>query len=524
MIGLQLDRLPAFDRRILEAASAAGTEFSSLAAAAAADVTIDAAEASCAGLVRRELFLAPRGVDEWADGSVAGRYAFRHAVCQEAVYERLPPGRRVAMHRRIGARLETALGAASGEAAAELAMHFELGREPGRAIRHRRRAGEIATQRGAAREAVAHLTRALELLASQPDRITRAEEEIAIQIALGGPLMAIKGRGAPEVERAYLRAQALCEQVGDVPGLFPALWGLFLFRRSRGEIDTALGLGNRLLALARRAEDAGLLLQAHHALWATHFARGELLAAREHTAQGGRLYDAGRHASLAAVYGNHDPGVCALAHRAWTLGLLDEEEAASRAAAGAVALARAVGHHFSQAHALLYAARVHQLRGDWHATREHAETARAIAHDNGFSQLVAWADVMRGWALAQDGYGEEGITTARTGIAAITASGSRDFVTYFLGLLAESLGRAGQAQEALTTVTDALDAVERCGERFYEAELHRVKGEVMRVGGGESGRVLECFRTALAVARGQGARALERRILTSLATAPTLSS
>lgn len=520
LIGLQVDRLAAFDRRVLEGASAAGTEFSSLAAAAAADVTIDAAEACCARLVRRELFLVPRGADEWSDGSVAGRYAFRHAICQETVYERLPPGRRAAMHRRIGARLEAALGAASGEAAAELAMHFELGRESDRAIRHRHRAGEIATQRGAAREAVAHLTRALELLASQPDRMARAEEEITIQIALGGPLMAIKGRGAPDVERAYLRAQALCEQVGDVPRLFPALWGLFLFRRSRGDIDAALDLGNRLLALARRVDDAGLLLQAHHALWATRFARGELLEAREHAAQGRSLYDVDRHASLAAVYGNHDPGVCALAHRAWVLGLLDEPEGASRAAAEAIALARMVGHDFSQAHALLYAARVHQLRGDWQRTREHAESARAIARDNGFIQLVAWADVMRGWALAQDGHGEEGVATARTGITALTASGSRDFVTYFLGLLAETLGRARQAQQALTVVADALDVVERCGERFYEAELYRVKGELMRDSGGESCRVLECFRTALAVARQQDARALERRVLAALSTTP----
>jgi predicted ATPase len=519
MVGLQLDRLPASDRQILEAASAAGVEFSSLAAAAAADVTIDAADACCAGLVRRELFLVPRGADEWTDGSVAGRYAFRHAIFREAIYERVPPGRRMVMHRQIGARLEAALGGASGDAAAELAMHFELGRESGRAVRHRHRAGEMAIERGAATEAVAHLTRAVELLGAQPDRTARAEEEIVIQIALGSPLMAIKGRGAPEVERAYVRAQALCEQVGDVPRLFPALWGLFLFRRSRGEIDAALDLGNRLLALARQADDAALLLQAHHALWATHLARGELLAAREHAAEGSRLYDLGRHASLAAVYGNHDPGVCALAHRAWVLGLLDEPEAASRSAAEAIALARMVGHHFSQAHALLYAARVHQLRGDWQATREHAEMARALARDNGFSQLVAWADVMRGWALAHDGHGEEGIATVRGGIAALTASGSRDFVTYFLGLLAETLGRAGQARHALTVVSDALDVAEQCGERFYEAELHRVKGGLIRDSGGEPGRVRDCLETALAVARRQGARALERRILTVLDTA-----
>lgn len=522
MVALQLDRLPALDREILEAASAAGTDFSSLAAAAGADVAVDAAERCCAGLARRELLLVPRGLDEWPDGSVCGRYAFRHALYREAVYERVPPGRRAEIHRRIAARLEAVLGDATGDAAAELAMHFERGRDAARAIRHRHRAGEIAMQRGAAEEAVAHLTRALELLTSLPDRAARAEQEVAIQVALGGPLMAVKGRGAPEVEHAYLRAHALCEQLGDTPALFPALWGLFLFRRSRGEIDVALDLGNRLLALARRAHDTGLVLQAHHALWATRFARGELLAARDHTMQGGSLYDIDRHAPLAAIYGNHDPGVCALAHGAWAQALLGEPDAACRSATAAIALARTVGHRFSEAHALLYAARVHQLDGDWRATLEHAETAGVLARENAFAQLAAWAEVMRGWALVHSGEGDEGIAAARGGITAISASGSRDFITYFLGLLAESLARAGQAEAALDAITEALDLVERCGERFYEAELYRLRGEMLCES--DPTRAVDCFQTALAIARRQHARALERRILAALATAAPESS
>lgn len=485
LIGLHLDRLSDLDRQVLESASVAGCEFSSLAAAAGAEVATEVAEACCAGLVRRETFLVSRGTDEWAGGSVAGRYAFRHALLREAVYTRVPPGMRAAMHRRIGTRLEAALDAAAGEVASELAMHFELGRDAGRAIRHRYQAGRSAIERGAAREGVAHLTRALDLLTAQPDRAAWAEEEIAIRICLGGPLMAIKGRGAPEVEQVYLKAQALCEQVGDTPRLFPALWGLFLFRRSRGEIAAALDLGNRLLALAERSDDAGLLLQAHHALWATRFAQGELSAARHHAEQGRALYDADRHASLAGVYGNHDPGVCAFAHGAWALALLGEPEAAVRSADEAIALARTVGHRFSEAHALLYAARVHQLQRDWRATRAHAAAAGTLAREDGFGQLTAWADVMDGWALVQAGDRDEGIATARRGIAAIAASGSRDFMTYFLGLLAESLGQAGQPDAALEVVAEALSLAERCGERFYEAQLLRIRAEVRGAAAGE---------------------------------------
>lgn len=518
LIALHLDRLSALDRLVLQAGSVAGAEFSALAAAAGAEVAADVAEGCCAELVRRELFLVARGTEEWAGGAVGGRYAFRHALLREAVYLRVPPAVRAAMHRRVGLRLEAALDTAAVEVASVLAMHFELGRDAGRAIRYRHRAGLSATARGAAREGVVHLTRALELLAAQPDRAARAEEEIAIRIDLGGPLMAVRGRGAPEVEQVYLEAQALCGQVGDTPRLFPALWGLFLFRRSRGEIATALDLGNRLLALAERSDDTGLLLQAHHALWATRFAQGELSAARDHAERGRALYDARRHATLAGVYGNHDAGVCALAHGAWALALLGEPEAAARSAAEAIALARATGHRFSEAHALLYAARVHQLQGDWRATRARAAAASTVVQEGGFAQLGAWADVMAGWALVQAGEPDEGIAAARRGIAALAASGSRDFMTYFLGLLADTLLGAGRPGDALDVTAEALGLVERCGERFYEGELRRLQAAASRAAGVDAAAVTASLCGALAITRRQQARALEPRILEDLAS------
>ena len=172
------------------------------------------------------------------------------------------------------------------------------------------------------------------------------------------------------------------------------------------------------------------------------------------------------HASLAATYGNHDPGACGYSHRAWALELLGEPEAALRHTQDAIALARTIGHRFSEAHALLYAARLHQLRGDWRTTQDYAAEAGALAGAGGFVQLMAWADTMRGWALSESGDTEAGIATMREGIAAIRALGSKDFLTYFLGVLAESLAKAGQVENALDVVTDALAAVEGSGERF----------------------------------------------------------
>jgi predicted ATPase len=156
-----------------------------------------------------------------------------------------------------------------------------------------------------------------------------------------------------------------------------------------------------------------------------------------------------------------------------------------------------------------------QLQGDWSTSRARAETARGLAREGGFVQLVAWADVMRGWALVQAGDGEPGLAAVRDGMATITASESKDFVTYFLGLLAESLARAGEVESALDVVTEALTVAATCGERFYEAELHRLKGELLQDSGAEPARSQECFTTALAIARRQRALGLERRIRTS---------
>jgi predicted ATPase/DNA-binding winged helix-turn-helix (wHTH) protein len=524
MIGHQLDRLRPDERRILEAASAAGVEFSAAAVAAAEQIGLDDVERACADLARDASFLTSYGADTWPDGTVAGRYGFRHALYQEVVYERVPAARRGDLHRRIGERLEAGLRERAGEVASELAMHFERGRDPRRAIRHLQVAGEIATQRSAAREAVAHLIRALELLRGLPDTPERAVQEVALQIALGGPLMAVKGRGAPEVEQAYTRAQELCQQIGDTPQLFPVVWGLFLFRRSRGEIDRAHGFATRLLTLARATSDPGLLIEAHHSLWATLFARGELVAAREHVGQALALYDPDRHMSLAAVYGNHDPAVCALGHGAWALELSGEPEQASRQSADAVALARTLGHPFSEAHALLYAARLHQFRGDWRTTRDRAEAAAVLARERGFVQLQAWAAVTGGWALAEAGDVADGLARMREGVAAIRALGSEDFRTYFLGLLAATLAKAGETAPALDVLTEALGAVERSGERFYAAELHRQKGELLLASGHDLAGAARCFQTAAEIARHQGASALERRALQGLDDAPSRAS
>jgi predicted ATPase/DNA-binding winged helix-turn-helix (wHTH) protein len=519
LIGHALDRVTTEQRGLLEAASAAGVDFSAAVVAATTGLPLDDAEQTCAELARRGSFLTAVGADAWPDQTVAGRYAFRHALHQDVIYERIATGRRMELHRRIGERLEAGFGERAGEIAGLLAGHFARGRDAHRAIRYLRRAAEVAMQRGATREAVEHLGAALELLATEPETAERAAAEVGLQIALGGPLMALHGRGAPEVERAYTRAQELSELIGDPSRLFAALWGLFLFRRSRGEIDVAHGLGLRLLVLAEGIGETGFLIEAHHALWATLFARGELAAACEHAMRALALYDRDRHADLAPIYGHHDPAVCASGHAAWALELSGDPDRASRHIGQALALGRAIGQPFSEAHALLSAARLYQFRGDWRTTREHAEAAAALARESGFAQLEAWATTLRGWALALAGDTDQGVETARAGVATLRTLGSQDFSTYFRGVLAETLVVAGDCVSALDVVDEALRAVESTGERFYAAELHRLRGELLRAVGRDAATIADCFEAARAVAGRQGARTLEQRAHRSLTSA-----
>ena len=233
---------------------------------------------ACTGLARREQFLEAGGAEEWPDGTIAARYAFRHALYREVLYERVPPARRAALHTRVGLRLEAGYGERSSEIAAELAMHFERGRDLERAVRYLDAAGQNAIARNAPREAMPAL-RAGDRPAPGRSCRGRAEQELTLQIALGSQLMAINGWAAPEVERAYARAHALgARRSADAPQLFPALWGLWLYCWGRGELGRARALGEHLLELAERAGDRTLVLQAHHALWPTLLSMGEIRA------------------------------------------------------------------------------------------------------------------------------------------------------------------------------------------------------------------------------------------------------
>jgi predicted ATPase len=468
-------------------------------------------------------------------------YLFKHALTQEVAYNSLLLERRKALHEQTARALEMLYHARLEEHYSELAHHYTRSGNTEKAIDYLQLAGEQAVQRAAFAEAVTQLTTALQLLTTLPETADRARRELSAQLALGPPLIATKGFGAPEVEHAYTRACDLCQQVGETPQLFPTLWGLWAFHVSRAEYKQAQALAEQGLFLAQSVQDPALLLEAHRMVRETLWGLGEFATARQHFADGIALYDPHQHHSLAAVYGGEDPGIicrCMVAFPLWLCGYPDR---ALQSIHVALALAQELSHSHSLAGALHSAAALHQLRREERAVQERADAALTLSTDQGFPMWVAMETILRGWAVAVQGHEVDGIAQMRQGLAAYRATGTEEMRSYLLAFLAEAYGKEGQPEEGLNVLAEALVFVRDTGECGWEAELYRLKGELtlqeanQKSKGKSQKSKIEtnpqpltpdphteaeaeaCFRKAIEVARRQSAKSWELRAATSLA-------
>jgi class 3 adenylate cyclase/predicted ATPase len=443
-------------------------------------------------------------------------YRFKHALIQDAAYQSLLRSTRQQYHQRIAQVLEERFPAICETQPELLAQHYTEAGFVAQAISYWQQAGQRAMQRSAPREAIAHLSKGLEVLATLSDTPERAQQELSVQIALGQAWMAAKGQGAPEVECVYTRAGALCRQIGETPELFPVLWGLWRFYLVRAEYQTARELAEQCLSLAQGVHDPALLLVAHHALGGTLYHLGDLTPGRAHLEQGLALYDRQQHHHLAFRYGM-DVGVWCRSYLALPLWQLGYPEQALTRNNEAITLAQELSHPFSLAAALDYAAMLHCYRREGQATQEQAEAGMALASEKGFPQFLALGMIMRGWALAVRGQGEEGIAQLHQGLAAFRAVGAELGRSRTLAWLAEAYGEVGQTEEGLTVLAEALAVVDKTGERHWEAELYRLKGELrLRQDVPDEQEAESYLRQAVAVARQQQAKSLELRAALSL--------
>lgn len=330
--------------------------------------------------------------------------------------------------------------------------------------------------------------------------------------------MATRGYAASEVERVYARCRELFRQAGEPPRLFPALWGVWAFQVNsvRGAQRTASGLAAQLLRLARRAGDPALRLEADFAEGVSAFWLGKPASARRHLEHGSALYDPARHASLARLYGGHDPGVACRSLAAWILWLLGYPDQALERAREALALARELAHPFSEAFALAFVGWVHRFRREVPAAGEHAEVLIKLAAEQGFAWWAAAGTLLRGWVLAEEGRVDDGIATMREGLAVWRAAGAAVAVPYYLAWLAEACGKAGRVEESLALCDDALAMARKSGERVWHAEVYRVRGELLGRTAAAAAQAEGNLRQAATIARQQRARSLDLRAAVSL--------
>jgi class 3 adenylate cyclase/predicted ATPase len=504
----RLDRLNTA-KEIAQLGATLGREFSYEVLHAVSPLDTEALQQGLRQLVEAEL-LYQRGLPPQAS------YLFKHALIQDTAYQSLLKSTRQQYHRQIGQVLEERFPEII-EAQPELVAHHYT--EAGlieQALPYWQRAGERASQRSAYVEAVAHLTRGLELLKTLPNTPERTQHELMLQITLSFSLQATKGYAAPDVEKAFTRARELCQQVGETPQLFSVLQGLYAFYELRAELQTARKLAGQLLTLAHSVQDLAFLLGAHLALGQTSFFLGQVTSAREHLEQAIALYNSQKHHSHVSVYGT-DLGVDCLSYAAvalWSLGYPDQ---ALQRSHEALTLAQELSDPFKLAYALNGAAGGHLRRGEWQAAQERAEALITLCAEQGFPQFLAYGTFNRGGALAAQGQVEEGIVQMQQGLAALRATGTELGRTAYLTGLAAAYGRVGQVEEGLSVVAEALALVDKTGERISVAGLYVLKGWLLLARSGENQAEAEaCFRQAIDIARHQSAKSVELRAVISL--------
>src|SRR5713226_4319484 len=306
-------------------------------------------------------------------------------LTQQVAYDSVLMERRKQLHERAGQALESMFVEQLDDHLGDLAHHYSHSDNAAKAVEYLGRAGQQALQRSVYAEALSSLSAALDLLKRLPDSPERSQRELLLQLAVGPALIAVKGRAAPEAERAYTRARELCERLGDPPELFPVLCGLGVLYLSRGDLRTAYELAEQLLRKAQGTHDPALLLYAHLALGDTSYWMGALLPAREHLEMSISLHDRDRDRPLTFRYGALDAPVFRMSRAAQTLWQLGYPDQALKRGNEAGALAQALSHPISLAFAESGVSVVHQVRREVRAAQETVEGAIALCAERGLA-------------------------------------------------------------------------------------------------------------------------------------------
>jgi class 3 adenylate cyclase/predicted ATPase len=443
-------------------------------------------------------------------------YLFKHTLVRDAAYDTLLRERRRGLHARIAEALESQFAETAESRPEFIARHLTEAGLHERAASYWQRAGDLALQRSAAREATAHFSAALAAVMKLPETLARDRLELDARLGVGTALVVMRTAAHAEVAEHYDRAVTLARRLGADVQLFRALWGSWFNEHSVGNSDPALTLADELVGLARQLGDENLVLEAHHSRWASAHRRGLNPVTLADTEQGIALYEPARHHVLTYDYAGHDTGVCARAQNAITLWITGFPERASQRAIDALALARRLNHAPSIVHAGWWTAMVRQLLCEPEACRELAELTMRIAAQEGIHTFMCPS--LLGWCRFKAGHIDQGLRLMERAVAVTRQTARRFYIDYELLVFADALLQSGEPGRAQVVVDEALTYIERSGARLYEAESYRLRGECLAAMGHEvTAEVESSIRKGIAIAESQGALSLALRASLSLA-------
>ena len=512
MIDRQAEHLDEADRRLLEAASAVGTQFSAASVAAAVEEELIALEARCDALARDGHFIRAAGVAEWPDGTVAAAFEFTHELYRSTLYARLSPAHARVLHQRIGRRLEDAYGARADDVATELSVHFERGHDAGRAAKYLEKAATLDTWRGAHREAVAALRRAIAIVALLPDSAERTDRLIFLNLRLGASLLVAEDYADPAVQATFERCRELAERADALPPLLVALAGLHTYHAARAELADTGRIVPRILELAERLPLPQAIVVAHTCAAWSEWSRGALAAACAHGewAIAANLTEPMTFPSAFDLVG-YAFGTTAFA----TMARGDLAAARALSAQGR-AWSDHTGRPVDHATSLALAALLHAFMNEPAAAGAYAAQSVAVAEEHGFRQWRATGRIIAAWATAVERRSTESLATVVARIDEYARMGLRTQLSAFLCLAAGAQIVAGKKEAPLELLTQAEAHARTSGEQCYLAEVHRLHGEIALPR--EPRKAEARFQSAIEVARAAGAKLWELRATVSLAT------
>jgi predicted ATPase len=439
-------------------------------------------------------------------------YRFKHALVKDAAYQSLLKSRRQQLHARVAQVFEDRFPVVVETQPELLAYHLTEAGLDARAADAWARAGRAALGRSAMREAANSLSRAVGLLRGMPSSPERQRLELELLGALGVALTNTLGPASPEAQAAHERADQLSQELGDRKARFRARWNLWRVYNVRAEFDSAVAVGDALLAEAQADGDADHEVQARHALWSSRIYRGDLEAGFHHVDRALALYEIGRHGKQALTFGGHDARECGLTQSSNALFLLGYPERALARNAEGVAHALALGQPQVVAHAHNWGSLLLQLAGEFEELDRRITLLERLADEHGLAIYYPEARILAAWRAVREERDDHAAEEMRNFLDRRAAMGTAFVQTYFLMLLADAWLRLGRSDEAQAVLEEGLARASATGEHFCTAELHRLSARACLARDARANRVAEAaLDAALAAARHQSSRIFELR-------------